>query len=297
MKNYRKLSCCCYNDIYTKNSEYWPNIQKVINSMEKVYSEWLEGPQLIAQQWNNLSSLVQRPSPRAYHWHTHKRGHLFCVETGLIQVLTHDGTWILPPYRAAWIPPDTEHAIQICSANNGWSLYFTPDICLDLPQTPCVIGINELIKALIMRAISWDKMNDLPPEEINILRVIVDEIKRSPHESLHLPIPQDNRLKLITNAILNEPDSMRPIEQWAAIGSISARTMRRLIQIETGMSFGQWRQQAQLIHALEMLAQGMSVMDTAYALGYSTPSSFIAMFKRAFGDSPAHYFARKTNDQ
>lgn len=267
-------------------------MQKMVNSAEIAYSEWMEGPKLIAQQWNNPSNTLQRPSPRAYHWHTHNRGHLFCVETGLIQVLTHNGTWILPPYRAAWIPPNTEHAIQICSATNGWSLYLTPDICAQLPKTPCVIGINELIKALIMRTISWEKADDLSPEEINILRVILDEIKRSPHESLHLPMPKDNRLKLITNTILNEPDSMQSIEQLAAIGSISARTMRRLIQIETGMSFGQWRQQAQLIHALEMLAQGMSVMDTAYALGYSTPSSFIAMFKRAFGDSPAHYFTK-----
>jgi AraC-like DNA-binding protein len=31
----------------------------------------------------------------------------------------------------------------------------------------------------------------------------------------------------------------------------------------------------------------------ADALGYATPSNFIAMFERSFGDSPARYFAQR----
>ena len=93
--------------------------------------------------------------------------------------------------------------------------------------------------------------------------VILDEIRRSRHEPLHLPSPKDERVLKITNAILNEPGSLRSVEQWAVIGGISARTMRRLFRAETGMSFGQWRQQAQLVHAMEMLARGVSVTDVA----------------------------------
>jgi AraC-like DNA-binding protein len=58
-------------------------------------------------------------------------------------------------------------------------------------------------------------------------------------------------------------------------------------------SFAQWRQQARLVHALERLARGESVAGVADALGYATPSNFITMFKRSFGESPARYFAKR----
>ncbi|MBS2075231.1 helix-turn-helix domain-containing protein, partial [Klebsiella pneumoniae] len=74
---------------------------------------------------------------------------------------------------------------------------------------------------------------------------------------------------------------------------LSARTLRRTFLAETGSSFAQWRQQARLTHALERLAQGEPVALVADALGYASPSNFIAMFRRAYGDSPAHYFASR----
>ena len=34
------------------------------------------------------------------------------------------------------------------------------------------------------------------------------------------------------------------LEDWARWGAVSPRTLRRLMAVETGMSFGRWRQQA-----------------------------------------------------
>jgi len=71
---------------------------------------------------------------------------------------------------------------------------------------------------------------------------------------------------------------------------MSVRTLSRQFQEETGISIGQWRQQAQLLHALERLAAGEAVAVVADALGYATPSNFIAMFRCYFGQSPGRYF-------
>jgi len=57
------------------------------------------------------------------------------------------------------------------------------------------------------------------------------------------------------------------------------------------MSLARWRQHARLANALERLANGHTVADVADALGYATPSNFIAMFRREFGQSPGKYFA------
>jgi AraC-like DNA-binding protein len=60
--------------------------------------------------------------------------------------------------------------------------------------------------------------------------------------------------------------------------------------LQTGMSFGAWRQQLRLLRALERLAAGEAVSTLALELGYASPSAFIAMFKRALGVPPGRYF-------
>lgn len=201
---------------------------------------------------------------------------------------------MLPPQRAGWIPPGALHSVHPCSVLNGRSLLFTPDLCNRLPSQPCVIGISDVLQVMTNRTVAWSKTDPLTPEQKRKLAVIIDEIRLMPHEALYLPIPKDHRLARITQAMLDDPGSMRTIDQWARIGAMSSRTLRRLMRTETGMSFSEWRQMVQLTHALEMLARDVPVTDVADALGYASPSNFIAMFRRAFGDSPARYFSGRS---
>jgi AraC-like DNA-binding protein len=75
-----------------------------------------------------------------------------------------------------------------------------------------------------------------------------------------------------------------------AVGA-SRRTLERSMRSETGMSLGQWRQRAQLLRALELLAAGGPVTQVGAAVGFSTPSAFIASFRRVLGTTPARFFA------
>jgi AraC-like DNA-binding protein len=72
------------------------------------------------------------------------------------------------------------------------------------------------------------------------------------------------------------------------------RTLERLFQTETGMTFGKWRQQLRLLHALRLLAADRAVTAVALEVGYDSPSAFIAAFKSLFGTTPARYFGRAT---
>jgi AraC-like DNA-binding protein len=53
--------------------------------------------------------------------------------------------------------------------------------------------------------------------------------------------------------------------------------------METGMTFGQWRQQVRIIKALKRLAMNEPVTAVAIELGYDSLSAFISMFKKALG--------------
>ncbi|MFZ6748645.1 AraC family transcriptional regulator [Undibacterium sp. Ren11W] len=251
----------------------------------------LDGPAVVAIWGEDQPGNGFRLGTREYDWHAHARGQVFCVESGLIHMRTEHGSWLSPPHKAGWIPPGMPHQVSVNGAMSGWSVLITPQASLHLPRQPCVIGISDVMRALVQRAVSWSEREQLEVEQERLTAVLLDEIRLAPQLGLHLPLPQDRRLLRICNALYQQPDDTKSLQVWASWGGVSARTLSRLFREQTGLSFAQWRQQAKLSHALERLAQGESVAQVADALGYATPSNFIAMFRRSFGDSPAHYFS------
>ena len=254
-------------------------------------SEWRDGPTVIALRGDDKPETEFRLGTREYDWHHHARGQLFCVETGMIQVQTAHGAWLLPPQRAGWIPPDLPHQIRVTGVLTGWSLLISPHGSRHLPTRPCVLAVSHLLRALAERAASWHPQAPTSPEQSRIECVILDEMRQAPHQPLHLPMPSDPRLFRVTQAIAEDPGGSRTLAEWAAWGAMSSSTLRRLMLAQTGLTFSQWRQQAQLARALEMLARGAAVNSVSDALGYASPSNFIVMFRRAFGYSPGSYFS------
>jgi AraC-like DNA-binding protein len=58
------------------------------------------------------------------------------------------------------------------------------------------------------------------------------------------------------------------------------------------MSFPQWRARLGLQAAVIDLSTGTPVGVVAHRYGYSTPSAFIAAFRRAFGSTPGAHMRR-----
>ncbi len=109
---------------------------------------------------------------------------------------------------------------------------------------------------------------------------------------MHLPMPQDRRLLRVTSQLLAEPADGRSLAQWAQWAGLSLRSLTRRFREETTLSFAQWRQQARLAEALRQLGDGRSVADIAHALGFSSSSAFVTVFRNHFGLPPGRYLAR-----
>ncbi|MCZ6488377.1 MAG: AraC family transcriptional regulator, partial [Gammaproteobacteria bacterium] len=103
------------------------------------------------------------------------------------------------------------------------------------------------------------------------------------------PLPEDQRLRRVTQALMKEASDSRNLDQWAREAGASKRTLNRLFTGQTGMSIRAWRQQRRLLRALELLATGESVTSIALELGYQNSSAFIAMFRRCLGTTPTRY--------
>lgn len=223
--------------------------------------------------------------------HCHARGQLFASLRGLLSVGLDEGIWIVPAIHAVWVPPHHVHAVRSHGPFQGWGVYVAEAACADLPQRPCTLRISGLLREAVLRAAAWP-MGPLDASQSHIAAVILDEIRSLPVEPFGLPLPRDPRLQRIAAQLVADPADARGLEQWAAWAAVSSRTLSRRFVDETGCTFTAWRQRARLMRSLEMLAANVPVTTIALALGYSTASVYISLFRRTFGATPAVYRQR-----
>ncbi|HFJ9774565.1 TPA: helix-turn-helix domain-containing protein, partial [Raoultella ornithinolytica] len=74
----------------------------------------------------------------------------------------------------------------------------------------------------------------------------------------------------------------------------SEKTISRIFRRDTGMTYQQWRQQWRLMKAVELLATGARITDTAQALDFASDSAFIYFFRTMTGMTPGRYFLPQT---
>ena len=201
---------------------------------------------------------------------------------------TESGRWLVPNVHAVWIPPGQLHWASVHGQVDAWSVYVQPAACEGLPGQPATLRISGLLREAVRRL---EDLSGEPPAEMRGLleRVVVSEVRSMPVEELSLPMPTSPSLVKIAQGLLAQPAEDRPLDAWAALANISPRTLNRRFPVETGYSFGAWRQRARLLRGLELLAEGRSVTTVALDLGYCNISAFIALFKRTFGVTPTQY--------
>jgi AraC-like DNA-binding protein len=124
-----------------------------------------------------------------------------------------------------------------------------------------------------------------------MIGTMLDRLATAPVEQLHLPMPSDRRLRQIVDRLIANPSDRTTIPEWARKVGMSERTLCRLLSAETGMSFGRWRQQLQIMLALKRLSEGESVQAVAFDLGYESSSSFVTMFRKTLGKPPMKFLA------
>jgi AraC-like DNA-binding protein len=247
-----------------------------------------EGPFLAAAE-------LTQSEARATSSHNHARGQLMGALSGLVSVGLDRQHWVVPAIHAIWIPPHCVHSVRSYGPFSGWSVFIAENRCALLPGAPRAIRTTPLLREAVRRAATWPSV-ELDQAQTRIAELIIDELASSKEESLGLPRPEDPRLARITDALVSDLSDSRRLEQWAAWAGLAPRTLSRRFVAETGLTFAQWRQQARLLRALELVADGIPVTTIALDLGYDNVSAFIDMFRRALGTTPGRYVAETSEN-
>ena len=225
--------------------------------------------------------------------HQHRRGQLISGASGVVVLGTPVGTWVMPPQRGMWIPPETLHDVRMVGAVSMQSLYLEPAMAQLLPERCQVVGITPFMRSLMTEALDLPVNYDPASRAGAVMALLQHEMGRLPPLPLSLPYPAHGPLAARCRQFLRHPAVHDTIEAWSEPLGMSRRAFTRLFRRETGLSFVAWRQQACLVAALPRLVAGETVTAVALDLGYDNPAAFTTMFKRVLGASPRAYLRRE----
>ena len=223
------------------------------------------------------------------HWHA--RAQFVFPTRGTITVRTQRRAWIVPASRALWLPARTVHEVMMRGEVEMLSLYVRPADGNGMPETCAVLEITPLLRELVVRAAALPVHYDEAGEDGLLMQLLLAEMRRVPRCALDLPLAESADLRGVCERIL---DGLAGHDVGGARTPlhISSKTLYRRFLRETGVTFARWKQQARLLEAIRMLADGVPVTTVAINLGYESASAFSTMFKRSLGVSPRRFLAK-----
>lgn len=233
-----------------------------------------------------LSSAAHKIHKHSHDWHQ-----LIYASRGVMTVNTLTGSWVVPPRRAVWVPAKIEHEVEMSASVSVRTLYLRTGLSDVLPKNCCVVSVSPLLRELILRTVEVGMLNRNVPTHKHLIDVILDQFRALPTVPLNLPMPADARALRVAEIVRQSPGDAKSLDHLSKKIGASKRTIERLFQTETEMTFGKWRQQLRMLHALRLLAAGESVTSAALEVGYDSTSAFISAFKSAVGITPGRYYA------
>ena len=222
--------------------------------------------------------------------HSHPWAQLSYASQGVLEVQTAAGRFIAPPQRAVWVPAGMPHRVYRSPQTEMRSLYLDGSITAWAPPGCRVLEVSPLLRELIRTFSLLPEAYDEDGADGRLAQVLLDQLAAAREVDLMLPLPHDSRLRPLCRSLQAHPERQTTLGDWSQRLGLSEKTLSRLFQRETGLSFRAWRQRLRLLGALAPLECGERVTDVALACGYDSTSAFIAAFRQQFGCTPGEFF-------
>lgn len=226
-------------------------------------------------------------------FHSHREAQLLYIVRGEVICEASNALWLVPPQSALWIPGGMTHRLRANAPLEAYAAFVDPERAPKTPNDCCAVSVTPLFRELLFRMATLPALYELDGPDARLMSVLLDELATLTVDKHSLPMPTDARLRRLVETIRKNPADPVPATEWARRIGVSERTLNRLLTAETGLSFGRWKKQLHIILAIQKMSRGASVQSVALDLGYESSSSFVTMFRKELGTSPARYMARR----
>ncbi len=226
--------------------------------------------------------------PRGSHVqeHAHGSGQLIYAVSGVMQVFSGRGVWLIPPHFAIWIPARTVHSIRMPGAVSMRTLYIRRALATGLPAACTVLHVTPLLRELIVETVRLKQMGMRNRLHCALRDLLLSNLAAASPMPTSVSLPTDPRAQAIAAAIMGNPGDRKSLVAVCASAGASVRTIERVFRREVGSNFEFWRRQVRLMKAVELLVAGRSVKEVSFALGYHQPAAFVEMFRGVLGATP-----------
>jgi AraC-like DNA-binding protein/mannose-6-phosphate isomerase-like protein (cupin superfamily) len=223
--------------------------------------------------------------------HAHEEGQLTFAASGIVQVHTNEGIWLVPPQLAGWTPSGVSHRIEAMTDVELWIVQWQPaairawgnQIVLD---RAFALRISPLLRCLLTEAVSIDPMSD--KAEL-LARLMLPELNAMQDAPTFPPLPTSPVGRRVADLILADYRNLKDLDDLASPAATSVRTVSRLFPEETGLTLKAWRQRARIVRTMEQLAQGNAPAKVAQENDFSSTAAFSCAFRQVTAMTPTAF--------
>ncbi|MEU0990150.1 AraC family transcriptional regulator [Streptomyces sp. NPDC005953] len=217
--------------------------------------------------------------------HSHPFHELLWNERGASTAVVGARVWTITPALGMWMPAGTLHSGSAVAGTWFRASFFGFHTTPSISDTPVAVEITPLLRLLLER-LGDSRLS--PASRATTEAMVLDVLEPSPRELL-VQAPASALLRPIAEALREDPGDQRTLADWAEELCVSARTISRAFNAETGTSFARWIASVRAQHAVALLTRGWEVEAVAEEVGYRSASAFGAAFRRTTGLTPGTF--------
>ncbi len=232
------------------------------------------------------------PARHIFPPHRHAWNQVVYATSGTLVVTVEDRWYVITPEQAIWVPTSVDHTTGALDGAAFRNLYVADGSDLGMPDRCTVFTVTPFLRALIVELTAMAERTEEPAYADRVEALILDNLRRLKPLAFDLPWPRSPGLRRVCEALYEAPDDPRTAAEWGREIGVSARTLARRFEDETGLSPRLWRHRLRLFRALEWLGAGRGVTQVALDLGYASPSAFTYMFRAELGCPPSQWLRR-----
>ena len=223
--------------------------------------------------------------------HTHGEAQLTFARSGMVQVVTEAGRWLVPAQLGVWIPAGLPHHAEVLTDAELWVVHCALPAARNAGMAAQLdrafaLRITPLMRALLDAAfapgVSADKAE-------LVIKLMLHELTEAAQAPTFLPLPTGATARRVADVVFGDVRNQLGAEQIAARAATSVRTLSRVFQSETGLSFKLWRQRARIVQAMDRLSRGKPVAQVAAEVGFASVASFSCAFRQVTNMTPTSF--------
>lgn len=142
--------------------------------------------------------------------HSHRRAQFLYGMSGLMEVLTDDGAWVIPPYNGVWIPPGKRHQVKMQGVSTR-SVYIEPQALPRVDARCQALLVSPLLHELLLASADVPALYEPHGRDGLLVALILEELRRAPSLPLYAPMPVEPALAALCQGFCRHRISIRPL--------------------------------------------------------------------------------------